>query len=93
MYGQTRLGMFGVAVTSILLIIYRVMYYNKLYESTALLPFYNFLHAFSLVFAIFLAFSITVVLARVIKHYIVEIVIFIILSILISMYAVGFTGV
>mgnify|MGYP001626232100 CR=1 FL=1 len=93
MYGQTRLGIFGITLTSVLLIIYRVMYYDKLYNIPQLLPVYNFLHAFVLVFAFFLSFSLIIVLARAVKNFIVEVVLFFIIFALISVYAVGFTGI
>ena len=92
MYGQTRLGILGISVTSILLILYRVMYYHQL-DSGIYTHLYLFLQSFAVVFALFLSFSIVTVMARVIKNYIVEGLLVVLLFIVIEIYAVGFTGI
>ena len=92
MYGQTRLGILGISTTSILLILYRVMYYHQL-DSGIYTHLYLFLQSFTVVFALFLSFSIVMVMARAIKNYLIEGLLIVIIFIVIEIYAVGFTGI
>lgn len=93
MNGQTRLGMLGVATTTVLLMIYRMFYSYKLYNITWLASTYTFLQSFSITFAVILALSLVIVLATIVRNYIVEIVLFVIFFIAIELLANGIVGV
>lgn len=94
MNGITRFGLFLFTLTSIFLVIYRIMYYYQVYTKLpATLGFYHFLGGFVLVFGMIMAIGVVMILSGFLRNIYLEIIVFFLVWVLISIYTTGFVGV
>lgn len=92
MYGTTRFGMFLVALTSAMLIGYRLLYY-KGWTTGIFTNSYLFLKDFSIIFSMIFAIGATLVMSKVLRHFVVLVIFFFAMWFLVQYFSVGFTGV